>query len=514
MKKTVLLILLLCLGATLVLSSGCSAEENTSLSTTTQPSTTQPNPTVTTPADTLAEETPSSIKLMTLNLLYDTTSHPCMSTEIRGAHLMEVIQKYFPDSVSFNETTNGWMNYLTVEMGKLGYSYACGDRIFDPSEPLNLSSQYNPIFYQSSKYDLLETDTFWLSETPNIKGSTSWNSACIRTCTYAILKNKENGTLYAHFGTHLDHISENARQNGVLVIEAHIRTIYEKYGKIGIVLSGDFNDTNQSTTYKSILSFMEDSIALATNKSVVGATASGYSPELWENKYGNKTHPVISKESPIDYIFLGKNSASVSLYTVLNELFTFECDGRIWTNHPISDHYGVFCEATFSSPTTAINYDENQNLRYQTIIQKQKEPSYLSGISVINDRFTITSNLIQTQAVENLLKNDNSVAEMRVLGNRHGVWEITLSTNIITDIKCISFTTTESAQKLPQTLRVYVSLDGSNWIQTGKAYTTDLKPSTTYYIIPSSIIRSLQIKLVFSDCPRNVELMNLSIYGK
>ena len=426
---------------------------------------------------------------------------------------MEVVKKHLPDSISFNETTNGWMNYLTVEMGKLGYSYACGDRIFDPSEPLNLHSQHNPIFYQSTKYDLLETDTFWLSETPQIKGSSSWDSACIRTCTYAVLKNKENGSLYAHFGTHLDHVSEDARKNGILVIETYIRTIYEKYGKIGIVLSGDFNDTKQSAAYKSISSFMDDSISLAANKLVVGSTASGYNPEVWESKYGTTQFPLMSKESPIDYIFLSKNAASVALYTVLNDFFTFECDGKTWTNHPVSDHYGVLCEATFSSPTSSITYNENQILPYRTTV-KTEPPSSLDGVTVINDRFTISSNLIQTQPIENLLKNDNSVASIRVLGNQHGLWEITLSTETITDIKGISITTADASQKLPHILRIYISLDGDSWIRMGKVFTDTLEPASTYYITPTLLVRAVKIKIVFSDCPNKATLSNLTIYGK
>lgn len=169
-------------------------------------------------------------------------------------------------------------------MEKLGYRYACGDFVFnatDLSGPEENSKQSNLIFYQSDKYELIETNVFWLSETPEIKGSIYEGADWARTCTYAVLKNKKTGTLYVHFGTHLSHVSEDARKTSVLVIESYMSEIYEKYGEIGIVLSGDFNDTNQSATYQSFLSFMDDSIDLAEKTLVVGATASGYRPEAW-----------------------------------------------------------------------------------------------------------------------------------------------------------------------------------------------------------------------------------------
>ena len=168
----------------------------------------------TTTATTTTENDPNtkdglSVKLMTFNLRYDTTSHPCMSTEIRGAQLMEVIKKYKPDSVSFNEATNDWMKYLRAEMSKLGYegvgvgrdSGDTGDHLF------GTGNEHSPVFYRTDKYDLLDSDTFWLSTQPSQKGSISWNSACKRVCSYAVLKEKESGAVYAHFGTHLDHKS-------------------------------------------------------------------------------------------------------------------------------------------------------------------------------------------------------------------------------------------------------------------------------------------------------------------
>lgn len=522
MKKKTLLTLIALAILTLIFSVGCDANQsNNPIQTQTTTDTvavTQPvAPKVTTPSSTTETQEPLSVRLMTFNLRFDTTSHPCMSTEVRGAHLMEIIKKYMPDSISFNEATNNWMNYLNAQMTELGYSHVSSGLSSVQTYPLPTgldNRQQNPIFYQSAKYELLESDTFWLSETPELNGSVSWDSSCVRICTYAVLKNKESGAIYAHFGTHLDHISEEARQNSILVIESYLRAIYKKYGEIGIVLSGDFNDTNQSTTYKSIVSFMDDASTLAETKLVVGATANGYSPDQWEENYAGTKKPTVAASSPIDYIFLGKKTASVSVYTVVDDLFTFDYNGKTWTDHPISDHYGVFCEAIFTFPSQSITYDETRLPYRTTIVSSQTPPSSFEGLSVINDRFNISSTLFETKPIGNLFKNDDSVASIRVGGNKHGVWIITLTADALTEIKGISFTTGQSSPTTPHTLRIFISNNGTSWLQLGKVYAEDLAASTTYYISLASRVRTDQIKIIFSDCVNHTELTNLTVYGK
>ena len=39
------------------------------------------------------------------------------------------------------------------------------------------------IFYRKDKYDLVDSGTFWLSETPELP-SLGWNGGCNRLCTW------------------------------------------------------------------------------------------------------------------------------------------------------------------------------------------------------------------------------------------------------------------------------------------------------------------------------------------
>ena len=548
MKKQSLLLVLALLLATLLFTVACggseiatTASETTpnsvvttiTASDTTAPTTTTVTPTVTPPADT-TENTPNiqdplSVKLMTFNLRYDTTSHPCMATSVRGAQLMEIIKRYQPDSVSFCEATNDWMKYLRVEMKKLGYEgVGVGRDSGNTGDNLSgTGNEHSPVFYRTDKYDLLDSDTFWLSTTPAQKGSISWNSACKRVCSYAVLKDKQTGSIYAHMGTHLDHKSIEAQYNGVMVIETYIKAILEEYGNIGIALSGDFNcvrfdESNSSyvpTTYNTVTSFMDDSRDLATTKGVDGASWSGYqSPTAWAQGHVsmNDKPAVDTTSSPIDYIFQQKGTATVSYYTIVDDVFTFDYDGKTWYNHPISDHYGVYCEATFTTPSNKLTYTEDKITVYPAEITiSAKLPEALANTVIINDKLTISSSFPNQSGnkIENLLLGDQSMAGAFVAGRKYGSWEIILTAKDPSEIKGISLTTASKDNVQPEMLRIFVSNNGTDWSRVGGTI-SEVVASSTYYIIPEQPITTTYIKILFSDTAHGAKLVNVSLYGE
>ena len=503
-KKSFLFFALLLLTA-LVFAVACDTADSTAPTTTVTSTDGPASPTVDNP-----------LNLLTFNLRYKTTGHPCYSLDVRGPNLIEIVKKYDPDSLSFCEATNDWMNFLRPEMEKLGYACIGVGRDQGTTGGTGSGNEHSPIFYKSDKYECLESDTFWLSATPEAVGSKSWNSSMKRICTYVVLKNKETQVVYAHFGTHFDTRGDEVRQGSAWVIESYIRQVLDKYGDIGIVVSGDFNTGMESSSYRMLTSFLDDARVIAKRKLVVGSTMNYYNADAWESKYGGNKKPTVESSSPIDYIFFGKNTASVSLYTVVNDTFTFEADGRTWHDHPVSDHYGVFCQVNLNAPVSTITYDHSQNISYLgSLAPSETLPAEFEALRSVNDRFSISSTLKVTSSLDNLLKNDASVAAASVDGTRHGVWEIKFSAESPVGISGLSFTTGSVKRKLPGIVRIYLSEDGTDWKQWGGVYDEDLSPSTTYYMShPIPKVRAKYIKLVFSDCHQLAELANVTIYSE
>jgi endonuclease/exonuclease/phosphatase family metal-dependent hydrolase len=88
-----------------------------------------------------------------------------------------------------------------------------------------------------------ESDTFWLSETPKTPGSKSWDTACERACTWGRFVDKQTGRSFYLYNTHLDHVSEHARQRGAELIAQRIAA--RKHDD-PVILTGDLNSGEDS----------------------------------------------------------------------------------------------------------------------------------------------------------------------------------------------------------------------------------------------------------------------------
>ena len=71
--------------------------------------------------------------------------------------------------------------------------------------PGDTALEMAPLLVRRSAFTLLEMGCFWLSETPEIPGSRSWNSAYPRTVIWARLTCRRSGRVLIHVNTHFDY---------------------------------------------------------------------------------------------------------------------------------------------------------------------------------------------------------------------------------------------------------------------------------------------------------------------
>ncbi|SHK53421.1 endonuclease/exonuclease/phosphatase family protein [Paramaledivibacter caminithermalis] len=229
--------------------------------------------------------------------------------------LIKQILKYKPDSLGIQEGDYGWMNEHDGLPALLeGYSYVGVGR--DDGKTLG---EYAAIFYLKEKYDIIDSGTFWISETPDTP-SMGWDAVANRICTWAILKNKENGEVYTHFNTHLDHVGKQARTEGVKLLIDKISKCQTPF-----VLTGDFNFMKDSKDYKTII----ESDLLLDSKLVAEDTMS-HGTINWFLPFNFKYL------KPIDFCFVSKDHIKVYKYRVDN---SYWADG-----HPVSDHYPIIVD--------------------------------------------------------------------------------------------------------------------------------------------------------------------------
>lgn len=227
----------------------------------------------------------------------------------RGRIVPRVIADYLPDSVGVQECEGIW--YLTLKTNLPSYGIVGVGR----DSGMFLIGESTAILFRNDKYNLVDWGTFWLSETPD-KVSIGWDAKYHRTCTWAILQNKETKEQYAHINTHLDNVGKLAR-------EKSIELILEKSESFDmpVVVTGDFNLPKGSELYnKLIANGLTDSSSLALEADS-GCTAHGYKD--------------VVKGNPIDFVFLNEKITDVKSYKIIREKY----DGKF-----ISDHYPIYAD--------------------------------------------------------------------------------------------------------------------------------------------------------------------------
>ena len=215
------------------------------------------------------------------------------------------------DSIGVQEATPEWMAALKETVGDT-YAYVGVGRDDGDNE-----GEYSAIFYLKEKYDLEDSGTFWLSETPD-QVSFGWDAACRRVCTWAVLVNKETGEKYAHINSHFDHVGVAARKNSVDMIVNKAK----EFADMPVVFTADMNVVEGSENYKQ---FVESGVLNDTKY---------LAPDTMSYCTYHDTKPAKHADDIIDYVMINDNFKAVS-YKVVTE----GVDGRF-----VSDHYPIYAD--------------------------------------------------------------------------------------------------------------------------------------------------------------------------
>lgn len=207
-----------------------------------------------------------------------------------------------PDSIGTQEMNSDWMGKL-VELMPDYDSYG----VIRGGDDNEKKSEMNSVFWLKDKYECVDKNTFWLSETPE-KESRFEGAGCHRVCSYVVLQSKETDLKYIHMNTHLDNASDEARVFGANVLLSKIDELKAQYPDTPIILSGDFNDYIGG----------EASGLLADKLNVQSADTNTY------QEWGE-----ITEGEPIDFIF---TTGTIGDYQILNDT----------SNGLVSDHYGIY----------------------------------------------------------------------------------------------------------------------------------------------------------------------------
>ena len=95
------------------------------------------------------------------------------------------------------------------------------------------------ILFRGDRIEAVGHGTFWLSDTPETAGSTTWGNKVVRICTWALLRDKPTGRKFYVYNTHFDHVVQPSRERSARLIARRIAG--RGHRDAPFVLMGDFN---------------------------------------------------------------------------------------------------------------------------------------------------------------------------------------------------------------------------------------------------------------------------------
>lgn len=251
------------------------------------------------------------VRAMTFNIRYGTAKDGENHWDKRKNMVFKVIKEHNPDFVGLQEALDFQIEAIVAAAPMFKSTGEARDG--------GMKGEFSAILYNHKKFDLIDSKTFWLSDTPEVV-STSWGNKLNRICTWALLKYKGSEKHIYVFNTHFDHISVSSRVQSAKLIIDKIKT--RKFKEYPFVLTGDFNSTQTSLemNYFSSNNIL-DSDKYVDHQDLNRGSFTGF-------KFGNY-------KNKIDYIYISEKQWKVEK----SEIIRYSEENR----YP-SDHFPIYAE--------------------------------------------------------------------------------------------------------------------------------------------------------------------------
>ncbi len=172
------------------------------------------------------------LKVSTSNIRFDNPKDGKHDWAHRRTILAKTINSFSPHILGTQEGREGQILDLLSLLKE--------HKIVDKHRSWIEQRMYPTLFYNPNYLEVFQSGDIWLSETPEIPGSKSFDSAFPRLCTWAKFKIREKEDSFYVFNCHLDHIRSSTRLAQIKVLIDQVQKINSK--NLPFILLGDFNE--------------------------------------------------------------------------------------------------------------------------------------------------------------------------------------------------------------------------------------------------------------------------------
>jgi endonuclease/exonuclease/phosphatase family metal-dependent hydrolase len=208
----------------------------------------------------------AALTVMTVNVRQPDQDDGINCWNQRRDLLVETILEKDPDLIGTQELFLLQAEYIQVRAPQYSW-FGCGR--FGDNEDKHVG-----IFYRSDRWRLLSSGDLWLSETPDVPGSTSWDIIRPRQLTWGVLEADGIGPL-ALLNTHFPYraAEQEARRRTALLIRERLAAIRES---MPVLLTADFNSTADSEIHLLMCDSLRDAWCDAARRIGPAGTLNGF----------------------------------------------------------------------------------------------------------------------------------------------------------------------------------------------------------------------------------------------
>jgi len=171
------------------------------------------------------------LHVMTFNIRYGTAGDGVNRWELRKVMVFALIREEVPDILGVQEA-------LFFQLDEIRRAVPGYEMVGVGRDDGKMQGEYSAILYRTNRFRRVEEETFWLSDTPTIPGSTCWGNSITRICTWVRLMDARSRRGLYVYNLHLDHISQPSREKSVALLAERIR---KRTDTEPFIVMGDFN---------------------------------------------------------------------------------------------------------------------------------------------------------------------------------------------------------------------------------------------------------------------------------
>ena len=180
----------------------------------------------------IADGQDSDLSVMSFNIRYGTANDGADSWEHRSDFVIDVIRDAAPHVLGVQEA-------LAFQVRELESALPGYRRVGVGRDDADDEGEFAAIYFDSNRFELLESGHFWFSDTPTVPGSMHWGNRITRMCTWVRLHDLETHALFYVYNLHWDHQSQESRERsaGLLLSRIEARSGQDE----PVIVTGDFN---------------------------------------------------------------------------------------------------------------------------------------------------------------------------------------------------------------------------------------------------------------------------------